>query len=127
MQATLCKAWLDAKKEEDAAKAKRIDIEHRMLKKLGPIVEGSTTKKQNGFKITVKMPIYRKVDGDYRSVLQQIPPSLNPITEIVTTKVDAKGCRWLQENEPGYWQKLSKVITERPGKPGFKIERVNHV
>ena len=39
-------------------------------------------------------------------------------------ELDTKGVKWIQENDKELWQLLATAITEKPGKPGFKIEEV---
>jgi hypothetical protein len=37
--------------------------------------------------------------------------------------VDAKGVKYLKDKHPETWAIVATAITERPGKPGVKVER----
>jgi len=94
-----------------------------------PLVEstegGSKTNNVDGYKITVKRPINRTIDGEaWERIKDRIPTDLHPIR--VKVEPDAKGCDWLRENRPELWVVAAEAITEKPGKAGFTVEEVDN-
>lgn len=123
----LYQLWLDAKEEERRAESVRIDAEKRILAGLRDIPEeGSKTIHDDGFKVIVTQKITRKLDADAWKVIgHEIPADLSPVQSVMTLRIDDAGCRWLKEHRPELWQKAAVAITEKPAKPGFKIEAEN--
>ena len=120
----LAKRWTTAKDMISALQSELIEIEGLLL----PLVEstegGSRTNNVDGYKITVKRPINRTIDGEaWETVKARIPADLWPIR--VKVEPDAKGCDWLRENRPELWVVASEAITERPGKAGFTVEAID--
>ncbi len=121
--APLAKEWLQAKLEEDYARARRVEIENQMAGALEVPAEGSKTHKIDGYKVTVTQPIIRKVDAkSWDEVKGKISPDMWPIKTKV--EADATGCKYLANNEPEVWATVSSAFTATPGKIGFKIEEV---
>lgn len=119
----LCRDWLDAKREENAANAKRLKIEEQLVQALEIPEEGSKTHKMDGFKVTVTQPITRKLDVDaWAKVADKCPEGMRPVK--VKLEADATGCKWLQNNEPQIWKKIAKAFETKPGKVGFKVEEI---
>lgn len=119
--APLAKDWLEAKHEEDYARARRIEIEKQMADALQIPEEGSKTHKIDGYKITVTQPVNRKIDLEaWDKVSDRLPIGMHP----VKTKVEADpaGCKYLANNEPELWARVSSAFTVQPGKIGFKVE-----
>ena len=119
----LCRDWLDAKREENAANAKRLKIEQQLVQALEIPEEGSKTHKMDGFKVTVTQPITRKLDVDaWAKVESHCPVAMRPVK--IKFEADATGCKWLQNNEPQIWKKIAKAFETKPGKVGFKVEEI---
>lgn len=119
----LCRDWLDAKREENAANAKRLKIEEQLVQALEIPEEGSKTHKMDGFKVTVTQPVTRKLDVDaWEKVADKCPEGMRPVK--VKLEADATGCKWLQSNEPQIWKKIAKAFETKPGKVGFKVEEI---
>lgn len=119
----LAKRWTTAKDMIRQLQDELIEIETELL----PLVEstegGSKTNNVDGYKITVKRPINRTIDGEaWERVKDRIPTDLHPIR--VKVEPDAKGCEWLRENRPELWVVAAEAITEKPGKAGFTVEAV---
>ena len=121
--APLARAWLEAKREENAANAKRLKIEAELAQFVEIPNEGSKTHKFDGFKITVTQPVTRKLDEAAWAKLEaKCPPKLRPIK--VKVEADATGCKYLMNNEPARWKRIAAAFETKPGKPGFKVEEV---
>ena len=119
----LCRDWLDAKRQENAANKRRIEVEEQMAQALDVPDEGSKTHKLEGFKVTVTQPVERKLDeAAWAKVQHLVPENMRPVK--VKTEADATGCKYLAQNEPAMWRKIAKAFETKPGKIGFKVEEV---
>jgi hypothetical protein len=120
--AILLKRWTTGKEMLDSLKKELQDIENELLERVEYNANGSRTTRLEGYKVTVKCPINRSLDGyKWEEVKDSIPAEMWPIK--IKVEPDAKGCTWLAENRPDLWGIAAQAITERPGKPGFTIER----
>lgn len=117
--------WIDAKSAEKAATAARIAVEDEILKAHPPPEEGQVTRDEDGFKITVKQEINRKLDDKkWEMIRDQIPEKLRPVQHVEQIKLDVEGLKWLKVNEPGFYKLVAQCVTEKPAKCNIKIERV---
>lgn len=120
---TLCRDWLEAKRAETAANARRIEIEAQLAQAMEVPEEGSKTHKLDGFKVTVTQPVTRKLDPiKWDAVAHLVPEAMRPVK--VKIEADATGCKYLAANEPQLWKKIAKAFETKPGKVGFKVEAV---
>lgn len=121
--APLAQAWLDAKRAETDAIAKRHAVEAELAAALECPGEGSKTHKLDGFKIIMTQPVTRKVDAKaWDMVKAQVPEGMQPVK--VKLEADATGCKWLAKNEPDMWAKIARAFETKPGKIGVKVEVV---
>jgi hypothetical protein len=121
MVKVLAKRWTTAKERIEELKEEMLEIETSLLAEVESVEGGSKTNHLDGYKITVKRPINRTIDGDaWEIVKERIPADLRPVR--VKIEPDAKGCDWLRENRPELWAIAAEAITERPGKAGFTVE-----
>jgi hypothetical protein len=119
--AILLKRWTTGKEMLDSLKKELQDIENELLDIVEYNANGSKTTRLEGYKVTVKCPINRTIDGDkWEEVKDSIPAEMWPIK--IKVEPDAKGCTWLAENRPDLWGIAAQAITEKPGKPGFTVE-----
>ena len=119
----LCRDWLDARKAENEANARRIKIEAQLAEALEVPEEGSKTHKTGSHKITVGQPIYRKVDeAAWAKVKDKIPENLRPVK--VKIEADATGCKYLAKSEPALWKKIATAFTVTPGKVRIEVESI---
>ena len=120
---TLCAGWLEAKRAEQKANAERIAIEAQIAQALDVPTEGSKTHKLENFKVTLTQPVNRKLDVKAWDKVRDIcPPDMQPIK--VKIEADATGCKYLANNEPALWAKISPAFETKPGKIGVKVEVV---
>jgi hypothetical protein len=118
--ASLCGAWLDAKKRETAAAEDRVAIEDKIVAITGKRDEGSQTVNEADFKLTITGKVTRKMDWDkWEHIKSQIPPNLHPIK--LKPELDDKGVKYLQANEPEIYRLLP--IETRPAKTSVAIVR----
>lgn len=117
----LASYWLEAKAEEEYAKARRVEIEKQMIGALEIPDEGSKTHHIDGYKVTVTQPVARKLDAEvWENVKDKIDPTLHPVK--LRIEADSAGCRYLADKDPKIWKLISKAFTFTPGKVGFKVE-----
>jgi len=130
--AELVAKWNTQKKSERAATSSRVSTEQEIITRLSELdrevpAEGAVTyETPNGFKLTVTTKLNRKiVDTDkLRELQDDIPENLRPWAFVESIKLDARGLRWLYENEPGLAAVCGEFIEEKPAKPGFKVVEV---
>jgi hypothetical protein len=117
----LCAAWLDAKRDEDAARKRRVEIEAQMAQAFDVPAEGSKTTTLDSYKVTMTQPITRRLDADeWERVKGYADPSMHPVK--VKIEADAAGCKYLAKNEPQTWAKIARAFETKPGKVGVKVE-----
>lgn len=115
----LCSQWLLAKQDEAACVAKRIAIEEKIVAATGKKDEGSETHVTDGYKVTVKAVINRKMDWDkWKEVKVKIPVEMQPVK--MKPELDDKGVKWLAENRPDLYALLP--IEVKPGKTGIEVK-----
>ena len=118
----LARDWLEAKRAEAVAQAKRIAIEDQIVAALGARDEGAETHRVGDYKVTLTQPVTRKLDEKKWSlVASQCHAALQPVK--VKMEADATGCKWLANNEPEIWRKIADAFTTTKGKVGVKVEK----
>jgi len=121
----LCAELMSAKQAEASANELRVSIEKQLLAITGTPEEGSITRDVDSYKIHIEQKITRKLDEKKWGLIKdQIPEELRPVSIVETFKIEAKGVRWLKENESGYYKLMCSVMEEKPAKPSVKIEEV---
>lgn len=117
--------WMQAKAQEDAANARRLAIEARILELATPPEEGSTTVKlDSGFKLTLTGKLAYKC-ADPKALAEAcassgMPGSWAPVK--TTLLLDATGAKWLRQNEPELWRSVvAKHVTVEPAKTAVKV------
>ena len=116
----LSRAWIQAKAAEDAAKARRIEIEESLVAQLGKRDEGSQTHDLGGFKVTVTGVINRSLDKEvWERIKEKIPEEKRPV--VYEPKLDVTGIKWLQINDPDTYRIIAQALTVKPGKTNIKI------
>jgi hypothetical protein len=120
----LAELWLEVKRSEDATTAYRHMIESALCAKLPIRSEGALTTDLGNVKVTIIDHLNRSIDADkWKAIQSQVPPDLSPVEWVEKPVINAKGCRWLQENKPDLWAICAQAITTKPAKMGVKIVR----
>ena len=116
----LAQAWLDAKAEENAARAKRIEIEEELLSILPCRKEGSQTSKlENGMRVVTEGRMTRSIDA---KVLQDDWNDLPAIIQgTFHWKPDLK-ITCFKSLEDDHKALIAKYVTTKPAKSGVKVE-----
>ena len=113
--------FIEAKRAEEAAKAKRIEIEERILAVAPAKEEGSTTTEAAGFKVTTTGKLSYKADDleALREITRKWDANLVPIK--TTHALDDTGCKYLRRERPELWAQVARVITVAPAKTAVKV------
>jgi hypothetical protein len=119
----LASEWVAKKATIKAMQDELIAIEQELLTMVDTVEDGSKTSKVDGYKITVKRPVNRTIDGEaWETVKDKIPAELWPVKIKVTP--DDSACKKLAKENPKLWMIASEAITEKEGKPNFTIEAI---
>lgn len=119
----LCGAWLEAKRREDEARKRRIEIEGQISEALEKKPEGSITHKLLHYKVTLTQPIYRKIDAaKWEGVKTRIGQEHWPVK--VITEADSTACKKLTKERPDLWAMVAEAFTVTPGKVGVEVKGI---
>jgi hypothetical protein len=110
---------LKLKEREKKLKEKREGLEAKLAKKFEIDLGRSKTQEFGDKKVTLKSPLYYKVDSDkWIDIRSKVPPGLNPIR--TKFDLDVAGYKYLEANEPEVFSLISDAITVTEGKLQFK-------
>ena len=113
--------YIAAKRDEDAAKKRRMEAEERILALQPSKEEGSTTVEAGDYKVTLTGKLAYKCE-DPRALAEACagwPANLIPIKTSVA--LDETGCKWLRANDPQAWATVAKFVTVAPAKTAIKV------
>lgn len=113
--------FIEAKRAEDEAKKKRVEIEERILAVAPAREEGSVTVETGGFKLTTTGKLSYKADdlNALREICRSWDSNLVPIK--TTSALDETGCKYLRANRPELWAQIARVVTIAPAKSSVKV------
>ena len=113
--------YIAAKREEDAAKKKRIEAEDRIIALSPAKDEGATTVEAGGYKVTLTGSMSYKCDDmdALRNITVKWDRALVPVK--TTSALDATGCKYLRRERPDLWGELARVVTIAPAKVSVKV------
>lgn len=120
----LAAAWKSAKSDEQAANARRLEIEEQIVEAFPLGIEGIETIEDGGYKIKVVHKLNRSVDT---KALQTRWESLSTFArDVFTWKADVSKPLLvkLQENHPDLYLQVAPFITTKPAKPSIAVEEV---
>lgn len=119
----LAELWRQTKAAYDQYRKDLIGLEDAMLLIVDAKQEGSETTRTAHYKITTTGRLNRKCDWKkWDEIEHQIPENLRPVK--VKRELDAPGCKYLEQNEPGLWRIIAQCIETKPGKVGFTVEPI---
>jgi hypothetical protein len=116
----LAQHWLQAKRDEAAANARRVDIEQQILALFPAKEEGnSSTALENGMKLKTTGKLTYKADLDKLLALTAGWPE-----KPVKTKVEADESllKAIRTDRPDLWRQIAPAITVKPAKTYIVIE-----
>lgn len=114
-------AWIDAKRDEDAANARRIACEQMICELNPPKEEGATTVEiAGGAKLTLTGKLTYKADvPKLLELAEKLPAELRPIK--TETKLDETGAKYLRAKEPALWALIAPAIEVKPAKTAVRV------
>lgn len=116
----LVEQWIAAKRDEDAANARRVQVEQQICELQPPKEEGATTVEVGGYKLTVTGKLTYKADmKKLQELAQRLPEELRTLK--TETKLDETGAKYLRANEPALWAVIAPAITVAPAKTAVKV------
>lgn len=116
--------WLEQKQIETAASHSRIKIEAQIVAAFEAKDEGAITHKTENYKVTLNQPVSRSLDAaKWDEVKLRLPENMHPVTMV--PKADAKGVKYLADNEPTLWATIAEAFTTKSGKIGVKVEKLS--
>lgn len=117
----LANEWRAAKRAEDEARALRVDIESQIIEQTGVREEGSQTVPAGEWKIRVTGKLTRKLDGDtWERIKDSVPEAMRPVS--YAPKLDLKGLRYLEDNEPDIYRTVAQAIETKPAKAAIEVK-----
>lgn len=120
--AELVDQFIAAKRDEDAAKKRRVELEERILALAPAKEEGSQTiDVGNGFKVTTTGKLSYKADDleALREICRGWDTNLVPIK--TTSALDETGAKYLRKERPDLWKQIAGVVTVAPAKTALKV------
>jgi hypothetical protein len=120
---TLAADWLAAKRAENEANTRRLQIEQDMLKLAPALEEGSqSTILTNGWKFKTTGKLSYKADVDKLLALTAAWPE-----KPVKTKVEADESllKAIRTDRPDLWRQIAPAITVKPAKTYIVVEEVS--
>lgn len=115
---------VEAKRAEEEAKRRRVQVEDRILAMHPAKEEGSETFEAGGYKVSLVGKLAYRCD-DPRALAEacaaaQWAPSMIPVkTEV---KLDETGCKWLRHNEPEAWRLVAQYVEVKPAKTAVSLK-----
>lgn len=119
----LAEMWLDAKRLEAEAIAKRIAIEETIIERVGCREEGSmTTTLADGTKVVTTGKLNYKVTdfAAFKKACQLLDKECRPIK--VVESVDETGVKWLRANAPQAYALIADTVTITPAKTSVTVK-----
>lgn len=120
--ATLAAAHVQAKADEDAARARRYEIEAQIVALLPGADEGTTTNKLDTVKVSVTRKMTRSVDTAALQERWSLLPAQAQSIFKWSADIDTRKLRAAQDMAPDAYAAAAQFITAKPSKPGVKVE-----
>lgn len=118
---TLAKQWRDVKRAEEEARKARVAVEESILAHTGCKEEGSQTFEAGEWKVRVTGKRNRTLDqAAWESIAPTIPEDMRPVE--YAPKLDTKGLRYLENNEPDVYRRVCEAIVAKPAKPAVEVK-----
>ena len=120
--ASLAAAWQQAKSDEEAARARRYEIEARIVQALPARDEGTSKAEDAGLRVSVTYKLTRSVDSAaLREQWSLLPEKVQAVFRW-SADIDTRKLRAAQDMAPDAYAEAARYITTRPAKPAVKVE-----
>lgn len=122
-------AWdlLEAKRLEEEARQRRLEVEARLIELIGVKEEGTTSKKTAYFKASTTGGLTRTLVQDWEDVFAQLPDWVTDTAIRYKYEVSVSGLKQLATSNPDIYAKCLKAIVTKPAKPAVKVELLEQV
>lgn len=118
---SLASQWRNAKKAEAQARDERVALESQIIEQTGLREEGSMTVNAGEWKVKVTCKLTRKLDAEtWERIKHTIPEAMQPVS--YAPKLEIKGLRYLEKNEPEVFAKVAQAIEMKPAKPSIEVK-----
>lgn len=115
-------ALMAAKEAETHAKQKRMRAEQLLADIVGIPEEGSKPERATIFKVSVKQPIYRKVDQTKAAIAAEQLGVDSPFRH--KFDLDTKAYKTLADHAPDAFAIAAQAVTATPGKVSVSVEEI---
>jgi len=117
-------AWelLEAKRLEEEARQRRLEVETRLIDLIGVKEEGTTSIKTAYFKASTTGSLTRTLVKDWEGVLAQLPDWVTDTVIRYKYEVAVSGLKEIATKAPNLYAECLKAIVTKPAKPAVKVE-----
>jgi len=122
-------AWelLEAKRLEDEARARRLEVEARLIDLIGVKEEGTTSIKTAYFKASTTGSLTRTLVKDWEGVFAQLPDWVTDTAIRYKYEINVTGLKQLAAQAPDIYAQCLQAIVTKPSKPSVKVELLEGV
>ncbi len=115
---------LDAKRERDASLQAIRELEQQIIAAVGKLPEeGTHNADTDDYKVRIRCTMTRSVDSDaLQRIAPDVPEEIGKRLFRYKPELVMAELRYLQNNEPALYQRVSQCITAKPAKPSIEIE-----
>ena len=118
---TLCRAWLDAKRDEDEAADRRKSLAAEIVARIPGDAESTDRREVNGLKLVITRKLTRTVDKSLSEDWAQLPRTVQQ-TFRWKPEIDLKNLRALEFAAPDDYSIAATYITTKPATPSVSVE-----
>ena len=122
VQTALFQSWIDAKRNEEAARAQRLEVEAQIVAMVGVKDEGVTSVEVDQFNVKTTGKVTRSVDTQAVQDVWEVLPDEVKKCFTWEAKLNTKEFRHLCSMREDLAPHLNKYITSKPAKPSISIE-----
>lgn len=116
-------AWLDAKREEEAANARRLEIEKTICALVDGKTEGSVKTEVGPYKVKVEFKLSRSLNPEKLAGMdKKIPVAILQRLVEYAPKLNLRELRYIEQNEPAHYKAFADCLMVKPAKTSISIE-----
>jgi len=118
---TLCRAWLDAKRDEDEAADLRKSLAAEIVARIPGDAESTDRREVNGLKLVITRKLTRTVGKSLSEDWAQLPLTVQQAFRW-KPEIELKNLRALEFAAPDDYRIAATYITTKPATPSVSIE-----
>lgn len=117
----IAQQWREAKADEDAARARRLETEKKLIDIVGVRDEGTTSIKSDYFRVTTTGKMNRSLDQElWEDIKGQLPHGFRPVRYKV--EINLSELRSLEKYAPAEYRLFARALTVSPAKTSVSVE-----